>query len=146
MAINKDQRRRFLEDLENHATVTRAARSADIKQVSELYKIRREDDEFRLAWDDALLVGRDACEDAARDRAFFGKQKPVFQGGLCVGHVVEYSDSLAKLILEADKPERYSRGSHLHITGNLKTQLDGMTDEELNKFLENKAKLLGMRV
>lgn len=146
MAITKDQRKRFLENLEQHAIVTRAAREADIDRSSELYRFRKENDEFRLAWDEALLVGRDACEDQARQRAFFGLKKPVYQGGQCVGYVDEVSDSLAKMMLEADKPERYNKGQHVHITGDLKAKLEAMTDEEMNAHVARLAKQLGLQV
>lgn len=146
MAISKDQQKRFLENLEKHAVVTRAAAEADIKRVGELYTLRRTNKDFMNAWNDALETGRLACEDQARQRAFFGTSKPVYQGGQCVGYVNEYSDALAKMILEADNPERYNRGQHVHITGDLKTRVAAMSDEEINEKLAQLATKLGLKV
>ena len=49
----------------------------------------------------------DALEDEAWTRAVDGRSRPIFQGGVCVGYVQIYSDSLLITLLKAHRPEKY---------------------------------------
>lgn len=46
-------------------------------------------------------------EDEAYRRAVIGTEKPVYQGGVEVGRITEYSDTLLALLLKANAPEKY---------------------------------------
>jgi len=101
-----------------------------------IYQMRQEDEAFRVALNEALTTGYDAWEDAAAKRAFVGYEKPVFQQGMQVGEVLEFSDTLAALLLKGSKPEKYKERSSSEVTvsGRLSVQLEKLSDEELNKL------------
>lgn len=63
-----------------------------------------------LAHDMSVQARAQRVERAAFKRAVIGTKRPVFQGGVEVGHVREFSDKLAQMFLEADQPERFKRG------------------------------------
>jgi len=50
-------------------------------------------------------------ERKAFKRAFKGTMRPVYQGGVCVGHVKEFSDKLAAMFLESFDPQRFRQSS-----------------------------------
>lgn len=87
-------------------TPTKAARAIGIDRRT-AYNWRNEDDEFRAAWDSAVAEGTDGIEEEATRRAVEGVERPVFQGGECVGHIQEYSDGLMTTILKGRRPEVY---------------------------------------
>ncbi len=65
----------------------------------------------------------------ADNRAFNGVQKPVYQGGALVGHVTEYSDRLAEMLVKGDDPARYNpqstaQGSQSGSSGPLAIQIN----------------------
>lgn len=90
----------------------RACDEAGVSTKS-LQRWRAEDDEFNAAVTDATERGIDVLEDAARFRAVEGVARPIFQQGVCVGHVVEHSDALMQMML-AGKRSAYSRTKHEH--------------------------------
>jgi len=65
------------------------------------YTWRKQNPEFKLAWDAAIERGTDELEDEAKRRAWAGVEKPVFYQGAVVGHVREYSDTLLIFLLKA---------------------------------------------
>lgn len=140
--ISEQDKELFLLELTHFANQTRAARVARVS-LAKLRELRANDDDFRNQWDEALEVGLQACKDAARERAFEGLDKPVFQGGAEVGHVKVYSDSLAKTFLEADFPETFGRAKEIHLTGVEQTLRDSST-RELRDELEKLMRKLGV--
>lgn len=74
---------------------------------SQLARWREEDGTFLVREKNARDELADALEAEAIRRAFKGVRKPVYQGGLLAGHVVEYSDQLLTLMLKAMRPEKY---------------------------------------
>lgn len=96
----------FLAALSDGRSVTSACQVALISKPA-AYAWRKEDKDFAAAWDDAVETGTDLLEDEARRRAQDGVEKPVYQGGECVGHVREYSDTLMIFLLKARRPEKY---------------------------------------
>lgn len=96
----------FLEKLREGLSVTAACSAADIGR-STVYEWRQRDEEFEVAWHDAIEAGTDAFEDEARRRAVDGTLRPVFQSGAEVGQVREYSDRLLELMLKARRPQVY---------------------------------------
>jgi hypothetical protein len=74
----------------------------------------------RLAEDEGRMARHRELEESAYKRASRGVERPVFQGGVCVGAVREYSDKLAALFLSAGDPRRYGApggGSAVNIQG-----------------------------
>lgn len=96
----------FLEALREQPNVSRAAELAGITR-RHAYRVRDADPDFAAAWEDALAAAVDGLEAETFRRAKDGVDKPVFHKGEIVGHIKEYSDSLAALLLRAHRPERY---------------------------------------
>lgn len=71
-------------------------------------------DDFADRWAAAWESGVDLLEDEAHRRAYDGVEKPVYQGGVLVGTVTEYSDTLMGLVLRGKRPERYNTERHEH--------------------------------
>ncbi|MCG3177495.1 MAG: hypothetical protein MOGMAGMI_02469 [Candidatus Omnitrophica bacterium] len=106
----------FLNALAECPNVTRAAAEADVpKQTA--YRARSTSAKFAEQWDEALRQGVDALEGEALRRAQFGTEKPVFQGGVLVGHVTEYSDTLMMFLLKAHNPEKFGDKQRHEVTG-----------------------------
>jgi len=79
---------------------------------------RREDgtyaDDFCVRWVGAYETGVDRIEDEVIRRAVEGVEKPVYQGGILVGSVTEYSDTLAGLVMRGKRPGVYNTERHEH--------------------------------
>lgn len=98
------------------STVLLAAQEAGVNKTT-AYRWRESDKDFAQAWDDALEEGTDRLEQEALRRARDGVSKPVFHKGNVVGHVQEYSDTLAIFLLKARRPEVYRERASLEHTG-----------------------------
>jgi len=61
------------------------------------------------AWDEAVAEGIDRLEDEVHRRAVEGVDRPVYQGGVRVGEIKAYSDSLLTLLLKSRRPEVFAR-------------------------------------
>lgn len=103
-------REAFLSWLRLGATPTRAARECKLGRRT-VFDWREKDPEFKLAWEEAVEAGIHRLEDEAVRRGVDGVDRPVFQGGECVGFVREYSDDLLKFMLAARDPARFSRNA-----------------------------------
>lgn len=77
------------------------------------------DVEYQAAFNDARDQAADVLEREAHRRAVTGVQRPVYQGGKCVGVVTEYSDKLLETLLRAARPEKFRErsGVELNVTG-----------------------------
>lgn len=73
-----------------------------------VYQTIQRDPALRPALDQARDEYADRCEEAVDRRAFWGVERPVFQGGVLVGHTVEYSDKLAEVRLRSMRRSAYS--------------------------------------
>lgn len=112
-ARSDDQRKAdFLYALSELAAITGACEASDVPRVT-VYNWRERDPDFAKAWDEALEKGIDALEDEMMRRAKQGVEKPVYQGGLKVGTVREYSDTLAIFLAKGRRPERYRERTEL---------------------------------
>lgn len=69
-------------------------------------------DDFCVRWEAAVQAGVDRLEDEAVRRAARGYERPVFQGGVMVGTVTEYSDTLMALVLKGKRPNLYNTERH----------------------------------
>lgn len=70
-----------------------------------VYQWLKADDKFRQLYDDAHDDAVDDLEAEARRRAVDGVLTPVYQGGVQVGVIREYSDALLSLLLRGKRPE-----------------------------------------
>lgn len=75
------------------------------------------DDKFKADWHDARAVVGQRVEDGAYRRAVTGTLKPVYQRGMLVGTVREWSDSLTITLLKGLKPEVYRERVDLQSSG-----------------------------
>lgn len=101
------KKEKFCEVLvETGGNVSAAAKAVDVNRAY-LYEYRETDADFAQLWEDAVEEGTANLEQECYRRAFEGTQKPVYRGGELVGHVREYSDSLATFLLRGRKPTVY---------------------------------------
>lgn len=133
-------RARFLEQLSKLSNVTLACEVAGLNRIT-AYEWKRSDPEFAKDWEAALALGVQGMEDEAKRRAFDGYEEPVYQGGVQVGTVRKYSDSLAALMLKAHAPDKYRERSDLNISGSLNVR--NMSEAELEAEVAA-AKLSGL--
>jgi len=96
----------FLIALTEGATAAVAARKASVAYRT-CFDHRRKDTAFRRLWDEAHEMGTDAIEEAARERAVVGHERPIWSHGKVAGTVREPSDRLLELLLRARRPERF---------------------------------------
>jgi hypothetical protein len=102
----------FLEELAKCGNVLEASAAAGSPRGS-FYKLRKEDEEFAQAWDDALEMAADIMEREAFRRAVEGVDEPVFgslgnnQGSGEIGAVRKYSDTLLIFLLKGARPQKY---------------------------------------
>ena len=102
----KDWQARFLQTLAETCNVSASCRAAKVSRRT-AYRERERSAEFRAGWDEAQEDGVDALELEARRRAIKGTLRPVFQGGVKVGEIRDYSDTLLIFLLKGARPERY---------------------------------------
>lgn len=100
----------FLEALRKCGTVRHACQAAGVVR-STAYRAKEADATFAAQWDEALADGVDLLEAEARRRAVEGVEKPVFQGGVQVGVIREFSDTLLLALLRAHRPEKFREGA-----------------------------------
>lgn len=92
--------------IETGGNVRAACRSIRISRTA-AYAWRREDEDFRKAWDLAMDLSTQALEDEAITRATTGRNRPVFYQGRVVGSIRERSDLLLMFMLKARRPDKY---------------------------------------
>ena len=106
----------FLRSLTMEPNITVAANRAKIDRTT-VYDYRNSSEEFAKAWDDALAQGADRLESEAFRRAVHGTLKPVYQQGMKVGTIREYSDTLTALLLKAHKPKQFRDNAAIEMSG-----------------------------
>jgi hypothetical protein len=113
LRLTRERRERFLELFADTGNVTRSAQSIGATARA-LYLLRRRDDAFREAWEEAEEIAADRLEEEARRRAIEGVEEPVVSGGQLVLDVAgrpvtvrRYSDGLLISLLKAHRPERF---------------------------------------
>lgn len=114
----------FLDGLRGGWSITSACLAVNIDRVTafkwrnQSMESRREDgtyaDDFCLRWEDAVDAGVDKLEDEAQRRGVHGVEKPVYQGGVLVGTITEYSDTLLQILMKGKRPDRYNVDRHEH--------------------------------
>lgn len=93
------------------ANAWKRASEASLDVETGIYK-----DDFTLRWVQAHEDGCDVLEDEAHRRGVEGVDRPVYQGGVMVGTVTEYSDTLLNLKLRGKRPGVYNTERH-ELTG-----------------------------
>lgn len=112
----------FLEGLSHGYSVTASAWTIGVHRLT-MYRwrsasemTRQEDgsytDDFCVRWDASIECGVDTLEDEARRRAERGVDRPVYQGGVMVGTVTEYSDTLMSLLMKGNRPQKFNTERH----------------------------------
>jgi hypothetical protein len=86
---------------------TRDAADAAKVHFTTVYRRRKEDAAFRLAWDKAEKVGTEMLEDEAVRRAYHGVLTPVYYNGKVCGQTRNYSDKLLIFLLRSRLPKKY---------------------------------------
>lgn len=112
------KREKFLVALRTCGRVTVAAQKAGIKDPTQLYRWRREHEDFAIAWDEAKEMSNDVLEDAAWGRAVEGVDKPVLYKGEIVAYEKEYDTALTTLLLRANRPGKFRESVSAGITIN----------------------------
>ena len=115
-ATAKKRRERFIASLTATANVVKSCEIAHLDRKT-AYNWRNAHPDFLEAWDEALDLGNNILEDEALRRAVEGTEKPVYQGGRCVGTVREYSDTLLIFLLKGRRPEKYGDRVRQELTG-----------------------------
>ena len=112
------------------------------------HALKNADKDVNNRHDEAMKLAFSGMEDEVRRRAFRGVSKPVYQGGVLVGHIQEYSDRLAEFMIRAHKPEVYSPKTTAAVehSGNISVAATyaQMSDEALNEQINKKLRFLGM--
>lgn len=109
----------FLSILAQTGKVIDAAKAVGYYDSAEMYKHRREDEEFAEAWDLALKAAGDVIEAEAIRRAVQGVQKPVFYKGQVVGYETQYSDGILTTLLKGHKPQYKEGGNNVQVNTNI---------------------------
>lgn len=109
-------RARFLEKLSECAVVSHACAEAGISPVA-LYAWRRDDADFRAAWEEALALGLLAIEDKATEFAMAGSEK------------------LMMFILAARKPEVYGQRQSIELNSTVQVSVRNASVDDLKAEL-----------
>lgn len=111
-ALSARRKRKFIVGLAETGIVSHAcARAGWSRSVA--MTLRKNDEAFREAWDEAIEVAADAAEAEALRRGVHGTQKDVYFKGEVCGQETIYSDRLLELTLKARRPDRF-RDNHKH--------------------------------
>ena len=105
---------RYLNELKATCNYTKAAECIDLS-VAWLKEIRKRDSEFEAACENAIAEGIDLLEHEVVRRGFRGIDKPVYWQGIRIDTVKEYSDTLAKFVLESYRPEKFRESKSLNV-------------------------------
>jgi transposase-like protein len=105
-----EKQEKFLEVLATGASVARAAAEIGAAR-STVFGWKKDNPEFAERWDNAVETGTDLMEDEALRRALKGTERPVYQQGVLVGYITEFSDTLMIFQLKARRREKYSERS-----------------------------------
>lgn len=133
--------------LAEHGRITQVCKDLRVHYPA-YYALKEADQEIKARHDEAMRRAFEGMEDEVRRRAFNGTDKPVYQGGVLVGHIREYSDTLAQFMIRAGKPEVYSPkvDAAVQHSGNVGVAhtYAQLSDEALNAEITKKLKFLGL--
>ena len=113
----KRRRKTFLKALANNGgQVAKAARAAGYANSGALRKHYDNDANFAAQWDAAAEAAADDLESEAIRRARDGVYKPVWYRGECVGHTIEFSDTLLMFMLKGARPDKFAERKKVDTT------------------------------
>ena len=126
----------FLEAFERTGIVLAACDESGVSRRS-VYSWRDADPDFAAAWAQAEERSTQRLEREAIRRAAEGVEEPVFQGGVEVGRIRKYSDTLLIFLLKARRPAVYrERVEQIHKTeGAVNDQLSAAEREQIRRAL-----------
>lgn len=119
---------RFLLAFSKTGNISHSARLARVDR-STVSEHRKSDSEFAKAFVEAKEIALENLEHEMWRRAYKGVDKPVYQGGLLVGKVREYSDTLMIFLAKALAPEKYRERFEQKVSvegQDIKVKLDGV--------------------
>lgn len=128
----KDSARRreiILETLSQGYSAQTAANRAGVSRRL-IFMWMEKDADFKAQCHEAMESGIDLMEDEALRRATQGVQKPIYQQGMLVGYVTEYSDKLLEMNLKARRPGKYRERVDVNQTGKF-TIVQSKEDDDL---------------
>ena len=114
--VTRLRAREWLEAMAITGNVSEACRISGLPSTS-AYRLREKDAGFRALWLEAELIAADLLHAEARRRAYDGVDKPVYQQGVKVGVIREYSDKLLEVLLKAHKPDMFKDRKEVAHTG-----------------------------
>lgn len=88
------------------ANITKACEAAGISRRV-VYQWQEKDEAFSLAFHEANAIATEQLEAEAWKRATSGTPRPVYQGGVLVGEIIDKSDTLLIFLLKARAPNKY---------------------------------------
>ena len=86
---------------------SRAAQAVPVSTTTTWYW-RRDDEQFRARYDDAMKIAAELHENEMFRRSSEGVLEPDYQGGKLVGTIRKYSDTLLIFALKGAMPEKYA--------------------------------------
>lgn len=110
-SISPDEREAFLEALAAGWAAAHAAERAGHPRSS-FYLLRDRDEDFRVAWDEAIEQGTEVLEDEARRRGVDGYDEEQYDGeGKLIRRTRRYDSALLQLLLRGRRPDKYREGA-----------------------------------
>ena len=84
--------------------------------IDEAYSWRKKGEDFREAWDQAMIIAVDMIEVTARHRAIYGVTRPIVQGGKIVEdkegrpiYETTYPDRLVDMFMRGRRPDVFGQ-------------------------------------
>jgi hypothetical protein len=142
-SIPPKAREKFLEALRAGWSVTHAAtRAGHARQ--RFYESRERDEEFALAWEEAVEAGTDRLEDEAFRRAVEGYDEDTFDGdGNLIRRVRKYDNATIQALLKGRRPDKYREGTTLELSATV-NQLHIAPDPERTARVLEKLREVGL--
>ena len=121
--LTQARRERFLKAVAQTGNISAAVVLAGTSRTR-VYELRKVDEDFRAAWDEAENNASDKLEAEAWRRAVDGVQEPLVSAGKIIrdddGNPVairRYSDAMLTLLLKARRPEKFRERSSVEMSG-----------------------------
>jgi hypothetical protein len=133
---------RFLREFAQCGNVLRSAQAVKVGRRT-VYVWLEDDEEFKKLYDQAHEDALDQLEEEARRRAVDGVLEPVYQGGVRVGLIRKYSDTLLITLLKGKRPETFrERFEHTGKDGGpIKAQMEQILKSAKSGLSEKLARL-----
>lgn len=105
-------REAFLAALRVYPVIQHACDAVEINR-STAERLRKLDEDFAKAMDEAMEAGVDRAEKEAFARGVTGWEEPVFHKGEIVGHVLKKSDAMLSLVLKGRRKAVYAERTEI---------------------------------